>query len=356
MRTFILKLTLFLTPFSILLGFFIVLDPFRIVKNYEDYSENMFIIPNRDFVSTEIFLRNRQKYHYNAFILGSSRTVAFKTATWIRYLDSDSRPFVFDASGESIFGIYKKIEFIDRFNENIKNCLIILCTDSSFSRDSDHNGHLFIKHPSVAGTSWINFYSEFIKAYFEPKFLVSYYKYLLTHKYDSSMKRFIQDSKITYDPITNDIFLFEKDKEISANSVEYYKNRDNIFYNRHSKPIYAKPQISEKHLNMLRFIRDTFKHHHTIYKIVISPLYDQVQINPIDLSALREIFGSDNVFNLSGKNFITDHRENYYEDGHYRPVVGDLIIPDLYTNSNLSPEEKLAIIGTETAALDEGSN
>jgi hypothetical protein len=354
MQKFILKSIIFVLPFVMLLASFIVFDPFRVIKHYDDYSDKMFIIPNRDFVSTQVFIRNRQKYHYDSFIFGSSRTVAFKTETWIRYLDYGSKPFVFDASGESIFGIYKKIEYIDYIKENIKNCMIILCTDTFFSRDSDHDGHLFIKHPGVAGTSWLNFYSEFIKAYFDPKFLSSYYKYLLTHKYDSSMRRFVEGRKIKYDSITNDVFLVDMDKEISSNLFEYYKNRDNMFYERDSAIIFKKPQITEKQLGMLKIIRDIFKKHHTNYKIIISPLYDQFQINPIDLNVLENIFGSDSVFNLSGKNFITENRENYYEVNHYRPVVGDRIIRDLYTNPNFSRESRSAFETTGTVLKENG--
>jgi hypothetical protein len=333
-----------------------VLDPFRIVRHYDDYSKNMHIIPNRDFVSTEVFLSNRQKYHYNSFILGSSRTVAFKTETWMKYLEPGSRPFVFDANGESIFGINKKIQYIDSLKDNIKNCLIILCVDTSFSYDSDQDGHLFMKHPSVAGTSWINFYAEFIKAYFDPKFLLSYYKYILTQKYDSSMRRFIEPSKINYDPITNDIFLVDKDNEICTDLIKYYENKDNIFYKRDPTVIFSKTQISEKQLNMLKNIKDIFAKHHTNYKIVVSPLYDQIQMNPNDLDLLKEIFGSDNVFDFSGKNSITENMENYYENKHYRPVVGNLIIHGLYTNPNFGHKRELTSKTTATTTQDNCKN
>ena len=82
------------------------MDPFKIIKTYDNYSNNLKVIPNRDFISTEVYLKNRKIYHYNSFIFGSSRTMAYKTNDWRKYIDSTSRPFLFDASGESLFGIY----------------------------------------------------------------------------------------------------------------------------------------------------------------------------------------------------------------------------------------------------------
>jgi hypothetical protein len=293
----------------------------------------MFIIPNRDFVSTEVYLKNREKYYYNSFIFGSSRTVAFKTKAWLNYLGADSIPFVFDASGESVFGIYKKVLFVDNLGDDIKNCLIVLCTDTSFSHGSDQNGHLFIKHPRVVGTSWIGFYSEFFKAYLDPKFFSAFTKYFFTREYDVSMRRFIETSKIHYDVVSNDIFLVDKDNYIEINANAYYESISNIFYDRRHPIKFAKQQISDQQLNMLEAIKYTFEKHHTKFKIVISPLYDQVQINPSDLNILKNIFGNQNVFDYSGKNCITENRYNYYEDKHYRPLIGDKIIHDLYTQA-----------------------
>jgi hypothetical protein len=38
---------------------------------------------------------------------------------------------------------------------------------------------------------------------------------------------------------------------------------------------------------MLKNIKDIFAKHHTNYKIVVSPLYDQIQMNPNDLDLLN---------------------------------------------------------------------
>lgn len=72
--------------------------------------------------------------------------------------------------------------------------------------------------------------------------------------------------------------------------------------------------------------------HHTVYKVVINPLYDQNKINSRDLATLKDIFGSDNVYDFSGVNWITSDYHNYYEESHYRPHVAKWILGKIYNN------------------------
>src|ERR1035437_1254101 len=226
MKKFALKLFLISLPIGILLGLFFISDPFRIIYHYKDYSENMFIIPNRDFVSSEMYLRNAKVYHYNSFIFGSSRTIAFKTKTWKKHLPPSASPFVFDASGESIFGIYKKIKYLDKTGAHLDHCLLIFCTDCTFAKETDHTEHLGIKHPTIAGTSWINFYAVFIKDYFDNRFLKNYIQYLVTKKYTPSMKGYIEFRKSKFDQITNDEWLIDQEKELAENPIGYYRSEE----------------------------------------------------------------------------------------------------------------------------------
>jgi hypothetical protein len=329
MKKFVLKLFLLSLPFIIIIGFFLALDPFRIIYKYNGFS-NMYVIPNKDFVSSEMFIKNQNKYNYNSFIFGSSRTIAFKTKSWKRFLSKTANPFVFDASGESIFGIYTKITYLDKLGVNINNCLLIICTDCTFAYDSDHKGHLFIKHPTIANTSWINFYTVFIKDYFDLKFLKNYFRYLITRKYIPTMNGYIEYRKIIYNNITNDTWMIDPENELKKDPINYYKKRKNIFYERDSIILSANSQISKKQISMLNKIREIFNKHHTNYKIIISPLYNQISINNNDLLTLRNIFGKNSVFNFSGKNKFTSVKENYYESSHYRPIVGDSILSRVY--------------------------
>jgi hypothetical protein len=41
-------------------------------------------------------------------------------------------------------------------------------------------------------------------------------------------------------------------------------------------------------------------------------------------------FGSSNVYNFSGKNEFTTDLSNYYESSHYRPLLADKILKEIY--------------------------
>ena len=290
----------------------------------------MFILPNRDFVSSEMYVKNWNKYNYDSFIFGSSRTIAFRTASWEKYLPDSASPFVFDAAGESIFGMYTKIVYLDKTGSEINNCLMIICTDYTFSSESNRQGHLFIKDPRIANTSWINFYTVFIKDYLDFRFLKSYFRFLFTGKYISSMKGYIENRKIIYDTVTNDVRIVDQENELNTNGKEYYRKRKGVFYGRDSIVPPLAPQILKDQVLMLRDIRSIFSKHHTNYKIIISPLYDQAELNDKDILTLQQVFGKDHVFNFSGKNEFTSNKEHYYESSHYRPVVGDSILNIIY--------------------------
>lgn len=329
-KIFVIKIFIAAIPFIALLSGFIVFDPFQIIYRYEDYSEKGYVIPNRDFISTEVYIRNKEKYHYNSFVFGSSRTLAFETNAWKRYLNNDAHPFKFDASGETIFGIHSKIKYIDEQHDTtIKNALLIVCSDATFSRDTDSKGHLVIKHPVIAKTSWVDFYREFLKSYFNIRFLVSYYLYKITGNYYPFMQRYIEFRKIKYDTISNDLYIVDQEAEHEKDTIGYYNKRKKIFYNRSNSYRCTEPSINPRQIVMLTEIKGIFAKHGTNYKIIISPLYDQLYLNKTDLLKLQSIFGK-NVYDYSGVNELTNSIYNYYETIHYRPIIGEKIMQEIY--------------------------
>lgn len=86
-----------------------------------------------------------------------------------------------------------------------------------------------------------------------------------------------------------------------------------------------KPQIK-----LLSEIAKVFQDHHTKYKIIISPEYKQIRLNPADVEQLKEIFGAENVYDFSGINKYTNNIRNYYEGSHYRPCLGRQLLDSVY--------------------------
>ncbi len=117
---------------------------------------------------------------------------------------------------------------------------------------------------------------------------------------------------------------------INENKELYYTEREHIFYNRDNEIRNNSEVINNKAMQYLNDIHNYFIKHNTDYKIIISPLYDQVKFNSNDLSKLYHIFGDENIYDFSGINSITSNKYNYYETSHYRETVGDSIIKQIY--------------------------
>lgn len=333
MKQFITRLTYFsligiITIITLLLSY-LYFDPFKILRSYNDYSYS-YVIPNRDYISTTMFIKNYKKNSYNSFIFGSSRTLAFRPDSWRKYLSDNAKPFMFDASDESIYGIYTKLKYLDSTNVKINNALIILCRDASFSYTENSKGHLYIKHPVTSGESNWNFQFEFFKAFLSPKFLFNFYSYKVIGAYKPFMSGYIENRKITFDTITNEINIIDQETEISHNPTQYYLKRKNLFFARTAgEQIDSVRRINSKQLNMLQDVKRILEKNKTNYKVVISPLYEQIKFSNSDISILNDIFGN-NLFDFSGKNKFTESMTNYYETSHYRPIVGDSILNIIY--------------------------
>jgi len=332
MKRFLFRISLFGIPFLFLFLTYFILDPFRVLYNYEDYSKDLFVQINRDFVSTETFLKNRSKYQFNSFIFGSSRTLAYKTWEWKKWLPDNAVPFCFDASNENLFGIWSKIKYIDNLGDKISNALIVICSDVTFVSNTDYDSYLYIKDPRISRNCPGRFKFEFLKAFFSNRFYVRYIDYSIFHQYRNYMFGYIGRTKINYEPIFNDCYLMNLDEELKADPEAYYLKYAYYFRRNNTNQPCLTPMIDEKSQNMLADIANIFVKHGTNFKIIISPLYDQKKFNETDLLSLKNIFGSSNVFDFSGMNKYTSDFHNFYESSHYRPFVGAQLLKCVYSN------------------------
>ena len=126
MKHFIKYLLLFLIPFIILFLCYIILDPFKVI-----WPHNIYYIKgdggiNRDYVSTTTYIKQKNKYHYDSFIFGNSRSLFYKTEDWKKHLEPNSICFHFSESGGSVIGLYSKLRLIDKFNEKMVKIILVL--------------------------------------------------------------------------------------------------------------------------------------------------------------------------------------------------------------------------------------
>jgi len=313
-------------PFLIIIGSYVILDPFLVLYHYKTFTEPLIAIPNRDYVSTQMYLNTYQQRNYKSFILGNSRTMSFLVKDWAHYT-GDNYAFHYDASGESLYGVWQKLLFIEQHNPSIKNVLIV-CDSDLLKQISDSESHIGRKDPRTTGDLPFNFQLSFLKAYFSDHFYYKYIRRKITNEVTPDMAEVMETSRVYYDPVTNDLSLPDIDEEIRRDSTGFYANNKRLQIVR--KPGISKAVIGASQLQQLVAIRNIFKRHNTNYQIVISPLYNQKQLNPADLSILQRTFGATTIHDFSGTNEFTKYPGNYYEESHYRPLVGRKILKQIY--------------------------
>lgn len=256
--------------------------------------------------------------------------MGFRAASWKKHIGEQAKPFLFDASSESLAGIYQKVKYLDSMNMPIDNALILLCRDCSFANTIDETRYLIIKHPATSGKSKLAYHWSFLKAYFDNKFLSNYLAYQLISAYKPWMRGYINHHTISYDTVTNDLFILDQEEELRQSEADYYQKRDAIFYQRKKERTDSVPIIGSSSVNQLEAIKAILEKHKTNYKVVLSPLYEQKKYNPADLALLKATFG-DRLYDFTGRNVFTEDRTNYYEASHFRPNVGDSIMEFIYS-------------------------
>ena len=331
MKKFLYKTIKFIFPILLIVLVLIYIDPFKVYRNYEKYYQNNFIELNRETVCTRTYNKYRELKNFNSFIFGSSRSQAFKCEEWVKYLDDKSTLFHFDGSGEGIYGVSNKIRYIDELGDTIKNALIVV-DRTLLMVNKNRDGHLWISPPELSNESNIEYYNTFLKAQVNYKFLFAYVDYSFSNKYKEYMGKLIRDSK--YPEISNDTncdIWYGYDKHIKTDSLGYYKGLidKGVFYKRPIKKTWDS-EITKLETTQLESIKAIFKKHNTNYKIVVSPVYDQIPLEEKQVELLNKIFGKENVYNFSGINELTMPISNYYEDNHYRPIVANKVLKIIY--------------------------
>lgn len=324
------RLALFALPFLLSALPYFVFDPFKVLYTYDTYYEpDDRIMLNRDYVSTQIFLQTNPARRYDSFVFGSSRSLAFRCLDWGPLVGSD-RCFHYDATGDTVFGILGKVKLLDRQGVDIKNVLLVLDIDA-LREATNSRGHMQIKAPLVSGESALQFQFVFFRAFYENLFFVKYLDYRRSSVVKPYMLDVLDSRTTTQVPETNDVLFTAPESELAQGEELYYKARQSLFASRKATPSHD-PQrvVFEQGRSRLEETAAILARHRTRYKVVSSPLYDQVALHADDLATLTEVFGAENVYDFSGVNSITADMRNYYELNHFRPTVGRLILKEIY--------------------------
>lgn len=325
-------------PLLILLIPYLSLDPFKVIKAYGTfYNPNVKGSAglNRAYIRTIIFLKNCKKTNttYNSFIFGNSRSMFYQVSDWKKHLSPESNCYHFNAPGEALWALNKKIEFLDNQGLEIKNALLIL-DYAILTQDNPKSGHLDITTPVLGNNSnIIDFHLTLLRAFLSPKFLYAFIDFRTSGAAKPYMKKnnIFCDAPINYASDTNEV-RWDYSEDLIRKNLYYTPERLSVFNDRDTIQSYSSVSIEENQKVIFSNIHRIFKKHNTKVKIAISPSYDQIKLNKADLSYLKYLFGRENVYDFSGINEFTNDYRNYYDQWHYRPHVSREIIEEIYKN------------------------
>lgn len=328
----LLKAFLLTLPFSMVVGSYLLLDPFQVLYHYDTFTTR--VIPNRDYVSTQVFVNNYPQHPYRSFILGNSRTLAFTVRDWAKYTH-DPLGFHYDALAESLYGVWKKLQFLENQGARLQNVLII-CDQDLLAQTRDVDAHLFRKDPRLTGEWPFRFQLSFFRAYLANFFFFHLWKLQATGVVTPGMEAMFNTRGGGFASVTNDMLLTEVEEQIAADSAGFYAHNPGL-PPRPALPPASPAVIGPEAQQQLVAIRSILARHHTKYHVVISPLYAQERLNPADVAYLVRTFGPEHIHDFSGVNEFTKYPGNYYEASHYRPLVGRKIMRLIYAGDSIGP-------------------
>lgn len=328
------RLLLFLTPFVICFLAYVIIDPFMVIYQYDDFNKRSYIGKNRDYISTEMLMSNSQKYTYDSFILGSSTALSFAPSIWKDFIDTDNNVYTFDASGENIVGIWSKIKYLHSNGYQLRNVLLVLENNDFVPFVNDVP--IFMKHTGVYPSSRFAFHYAFFLSSVELKFVTAVAVHLVSGRFYPFMNDILVPGSYNYDPITNEFYNTGLWDAIKKDSVRFYVERASIFPLRTGEYAEDNRSISDQHRVMLEEIKNIFDDQGTSYRILISPALKQVSFNKDDLSILKNIFREEYVFDFTGINEFTESIADYTDATHFKRSLAKRMLKIVY----FQPEDK----------------
>ena len=322
MKKFLIKTCLFFGGSIVLIiGIYFYTDTFKTIYPFE--LKNISTV-NREYLSVELFKKNYAKHRYNSFILCSSRGCGINTYQWKQYLDKEDNQFLFQAWSETIMGTCRKLNYLDSHGVSLKNVIILIDIPSSFVKEQESYKAITIQHYDITGKSKLFYHYNMFLAYLKPSEIFKSIKDKILCNRES----------VKFDTISNDWNNGNRDNYLTPPKQDSLVNRDNFSDN--IVETLSPPLIDSEKKAFLLDIQRILQKHHSKYKIVITPSYEQTKIHHYDLQELYTIFGQQNVFDFSGKNTISTDKYNFSDINHFDLVAGWEIIETIYGKKNVS--------------------
>lgn len=319
MKRFVLLALLALLPALLLVALYVVRDPFHVVKSYKGQiyqpGDTVALTINWGYVTIESYKYFDPEGHFDSFIFGSSLSGYYRIQDWQRQLPSDSRPFHFNASRETLYGILNKLKYLRSRGVRIKNALLIIEDEMLMRRPLDEDV-LFVQHPQTAPeVSWWKFHQLYFNAYRQPELVA----YLLC---PGPMTSRVLDKGFATTDITNRIEPINEgyyrlaDSLIATNPSAFYTPDHIANYTRPVKEMPCQDKITSPVAAVLNAISTILRNQDADYQIIIPPHYGYEAISSSDLYQMELIFGPDRVHDYSHDPILGTDLHYYYDEGH----------------------------------------
>lgn len=313
---------MFSSPLLICACFFLIDDPFGVLYKNECLAET-----SEDVMETREYLKNWQTKKYSSFIFGNSRANAFNPEVWKKYIGGEVI-FKFNCPGESVLNIKKKLDLI-LAKQPIKNALILIDDGILENTNNQHRfyqGPVYNHSPITSNISYINFYGNYVKYYFNNFFFLKHIYFKLTHTYKAN---WMNNAFKNPEPIKNIVkplnYESMQDSLIETNFLLYKQifKPDYSFFKKKIKSISV-----EDSLHLIE-IKKLLEDNGVNYKIIIPPDFSKLKEEQAVYTTLKSIF-SNKLYDFTGVNKITLDSTLNYENLHFTKKAGAILLDSIY--------------------------
>ena len=319
MKRFVLLCLLALLPVLLVVGFYILKDPFHVIKPYQgriyNPGDTISLTINWGHVTVESYKFFDRQEHFDAFIFGSSLSGYYRIKDWRQHLPESARPFHFNATRETLQGISNKLHWLSSRGVKINHALLIIEDDMLQRRPID-NDVLYVQHPQTAkNVSWWKFHQLFFNTYRHPDIIA----YLIDPA--PMTRRVLEKGYATTDITTriepiNEGYYQWADSVIAVNPDAYYTPEHLAKYRHNMKNMPCPRKITSEVEALLLDIADQLAAQGTDYHIIIPPHYATEAIDSQDLYLMESIFTPQRVHDYSHDATMGSDLHYYYDDGH----------------------------------------
>ncbi|MBD5232675.1 MAG: hypothetical protein HDS65_00690 [Bacteroidales bacterium] len=325
-------------------AFYIVRDPFKVVRSYDNYFPDPVANParvglNKGVVSLDCYLRNSAEdssQPINAIIFGCSVSCYYDADEWAsilrdKYGDSiNIRAMHFDSSSETPQSLARKVAFLAKRHALPDYALIVL--DPIILAGDDNDSPYTIEPPALEPglAHFLKFHYTIFRAATNADFLKSLIYADITGQPGSiGHNPIFEGQPIVHDPRTNQESIPLWDSIIAANPEEFY-NTYPLIPPTDTVTVSA-PVLTEAKVKAFTEIAQNLSAKSTDLKVIVSPNRRGVSLSPVDLQTLQNLFGADHVFDFSASH-ARDLRTDtlLYDNTHYRPPFASRLMHSVY--------------------------